>query len=190
VLVLAFGAGTLYIFQSAGNIYALDGGRDRGRLVGCRRRAHRLARLARAAAGGADRGVVSALVLNWTFVTTVLPELRALQAGPRAVGVIARRAGPDDAVVHYNVALPSMVYYLRRHVDVLFVPEPLFEHLRGPRTVYAVLSDEDYESLAPHMGVETCVIARTPTVNVKLRAVLAREPLPEVLLITNRCDVR
>jgi 4-amino-4-deoxy-L-arabinose transferase-like glycosyltransferase len=189
-LVLAFGAGTLYIFQSAGNVYALEG----AAIVG-----------GSSVAGGAlivwlawrgrlqaalIAGVVSALVLNWTFVTTVLPDFERYKPVPALSDVIARRAGPDDAVVHYNVALPSMVYYLRRHVDVLFVPEPLFEHLRGPHTVYAVLSDEDYESLAPHMGVETCVIARTPTVNLKLRAVLAREPLPEVLLITNRCDVR
>ena len=36
-------------------------------------------------------------------------------------------------------------------------------------------------------GVPTCVLDRRPTVNIKLKAVLARDPLPEVLLITNRC---
>jgi len=32
------------------------------------------------------------------------------------------------------------------------------------------------------------VLERQPTVNVKLKAVLARDPLPQVLLITNRCQ--
>ena len=41
---------------------------------------------------------------------------------------------------------------------------------------------------AGNAGVPTCVLDRRPTVNIKLKAVLARDPLPEVLLITNRCD--
>ena len=65
--------------------------------------------------------------------------------------------------------------------------------MRGPQRVYAVLSASDYEQLARDLP-GTCVLDRRPTVNIKLKAVLAREPLPEVLLITNRCtqssDVR
>jgi 4-amino-4-deoxy-L-arabinose transferase-like glycosyltransferase len=189
VLVLAFGLGTLYLFQAAGNIYTLDG----AELVGVLSALGGAVILGLALLGRLQwaliAAVLSALALNWTFVTTVLPSFERYKPVPALSDVIAARAGPDDAVVHYNVALPSMVYYLRRHVDVLFQPEPLFAHLRGPRTVYAVLPAGDYARLAPQIGVETCVIARRPTVNVKLRAVLAREPLPEVLLITNRCGV-
>jgi 4-amino-4-deoxy-L-arabinose transferase-like glycosyltransferase len=190
LLVLAFGAGTFYIFQSAGHIYALEG----AALVGALSAAGGAVVMTLAGLGRLQAALiavaVTALALNWTFVTIVLPSFERYKPVPALSAVIAGRAGPDDAVVHYNVALPSMVYYLGRHVDVLFTPDPLFAHLRGPRTVYAVLPDDDYDRLAPQMGVETCVIARSPTVNVKLRAVLAREPLPEVLLITNRCDGR
>jgi 4-amino-4-deoxy-L-arabinose transferase-like glycosyltransferase len=189
LLVLAFGAGILYLFHTAGHIYALDG----TALVGWLSAAGGVAILVLAWAGrlqGALVAVVlSALTLNWTFVTVVLPSFERYKPVPALSSVIAGHAGPDDVVVHYNVALPSMVYYLRRHVDVLFDAEPLFAHLRGPRRVFAVLPDDDYARLAPEAGVETCVLARQPTVNVKLRAVLAREPLPEVLLITNRCDL-
>ena len=67
-------------------------------------------------------------------------ELRALQAragvaAPRSAS--AHRAG--DVVAHYNVALPSMVFYLRRHIDVLF-DRDASSPLRGGHTVYAVLS--------------------------------------------------
>jgi hypothetical protein len=33
----------------------------------------------------------------------------------------------------------------------------------------------------------TCVIERRPTFDVKLRTVLTREPMPDLVLITNRC---
>jgi len=33
----------------------------------------------------------------------------------------------------------------------------------------------------------TCIIDHRPTFEVKLRQVLKRQPLPELLLITNRC---
>ncbi len=188
LLVLIAGAGTLYIFQTAGNIYALDG----AALVGTVGAIGGLVTVALSAMGrvhGALLAVaISAITLNWTFVTTVLPSFERYKPVPALSAVIEQRAGPEDAIVHYNIALPSMVYYLRRHIDVLFAVEPLLDHLRGPQTIYAVLSDEDYERLEPHIGVPTCIIARSPTVNVKLRAVLAREPLPEVLLISNRCE--
>ena len=83
-----------------------------------------------------------------------------------------------------------MVYYLGRHIEILFDRDAFLEMLRGDRKVFAVLSASDYSQLQPTIrtyGVETCVLDRRPTVNIKLKAVLARDPLPEVLLITNRC---
>ena len=50
-----------------------------------------------------------------------------------------------------------------------------------------MLSADDYAALAPGLAGRTCVIERRPTFDVKLNSVLAREPLPELLLITNRC---
>jgi hypothetical protein len=85
------------------------------------------------------------------------------------------------------VALPSMVYYLGRHIEILFDREKFLALMRGPQRVYAVLSASDYEQLSGELH-GTCVLDQRPTVNIKLKAVLARDPLPEVLLITNRCD--
>ena len=50
-----------------------------------------------------------------------------------------------------------------------------------------MLSDDDYAALAPRIGARTCIIDRRPTFDVKLKRVLAREPLPELLLISNQC---
>jgi 4-amino-4-deoxy-L-arabinose transferase-like glycosyltransferase len=187
VLLAAAGIGTLYIFQSVGTVYALDG----ARLVGFTAAAGGMAAVALAAAKrarGAFLAILLALVtLNWVFVVRVLPSFERYKPVPRLSAAIQQRLAPGDVVAHYNVAFPSMVFYLRRHIEVLFDREAFLRTLRQDRTVYAVLSANDYAMLQPDIGLPTCVLERQSTVNVKLKAVLAREPLPEVLLITNRC---
>lgn len=187
LLVTLAGAGTLYVFWAGGKIYALDGAAFvgwTGILGGSLTFVLSMMGRCRAALTAI---ALFAITLNWTFVLVVLPSFERYKPVPALSAVIHERATGVDVIAHYNVALPSMVYYLRRHIDILFEPEALLEHLRGPRTVYAVLPDDDYAALAPQVGVPTCIIARSPTVNVKLRAVIARQPPPEVLLITNRC---
>jgi 4-amino-4-deoxy-L-arabinose transferase-like glycosyltransferase len=188
LLLAAAGGVVVYIFQAAGTMYALDGAMFVGvvAVVGGVI-AVSLAITSRTSASLLTLAA-SLVVLNWAFVLTVLPGFERYKPVPGLSAVIQERAGPGDVIAHYNVALPSMVYYLRRHVDQLFAAEPFLAHLRGPRTVYAVLSAADYAKLLPEIGTTTCVIATRPDVNVKLKAVLAREPLPEVLLITNRCE--
>jgi len=80
-----------------------------------------------------------------------------------------------------------MVFYLRRHVDQYFEEQPFVAAILADHRVYAVLSADDYAALQPAIGARTCVIDRRHTFDVKLRTVLARQPLPELLLITNRC---
>jgi 4-amino-4-deoxy-L-arabinose transferase-like glycosyltransferase len=181
------GAGTIYVFQSAGKVYALDGAAFVGYAGAIGGLVVLLLGLMKRPTAALMAVIVTLVILNWSFVLRVLPSFERYKPVPFISDVIRQRASANDAVVHYNVALPSMVYYLERHIDVLFESRPFLEMLRQPRTVFAVLSASDYETLAPLMGVPTCVLDRRPTVNVKLKAVLAREPLPQVLLITNRC---
>src|SRR4030095_12081768 len=85
-------------------------------------------------AGAGAMAIVAVLVaLNWTFVLRVLPSFDEYKTVPPLSAAIRARAAPDDVIVHYNVALPSMVYYLGRHVEVLFEPQPFLEALRSPR---------------------------------------------------------
>jgi len=187
LLLALAGMGTLYIFQSGGKVYALDGAlfvgfaAALGGAVACVLAIANRARMAFVAV------VLALLTLNWVFVVRVLPSFERYKPVPRLSAAIRERLADGDVVAHYNVAFPSMVFYLRRHIDILFERETFLSTLRQDHTVYAVLSASDYAALRPDIGVPTCVLERESTVNVKLRAVLAREPLPEVLLITNKC---
>ena len=62
--------------------------------------------------------------------------------------------------------------------------------MRGGDRVYGILSDRDYAGMDADIAPLTCVLHRVPTFDVKLRNILARDPLPQLLLITNRCEGR
>jgi hypothetical protein len=187
LLLAGVGTGTLYIFQSAGKVYALDGATFVGGMAASGGFvALLLAGFHRPRAALATV-VVAFVALNWGFVIRVLPSFERYKPVPRLSMALRERLTEGDVVAHYNVALPSMVFYLGRHIDVFFEREPFLQRLRSGRTVYAILSASDYAALQPSIGVPTCVLDRQSTVNVKLKAVLSREPLPEVLLVTNRC---
>jgi hypothetical protein len=125
--------------------------------------------------------------VNWTFVLRVLPEFERYKPVPALSALLGDRLAPGDVVMHYQVALPSMVFYLRRHVDQYFDEEAFVKALQAAPRAYAVLSADDYQSLSGRIGATTCIIDHRPTFEVKLRQVLKRQPLPELLLITNRC---
>lgn len=187
LLLAVAGAGTFYIFETVGKVYALHGAAFVGAAaavggtIACA-----LALLNRARAALAVV-LISLVTLNWAFVIRVLPSFERYKPVPPISAAIRDRLSDGDVVVHYKVALPSMVYYLERHIEILLDREKFLELLRGDRKVYAVLSASDYEQIKSGIGVPTCVLDRRPTVNIKLKAVLARDPLPEVLLITNHC---
>ncbi len=76
------------------------------------------------------------IVVNWVFVLKVLPSFEAYKPAPGLAAVLKERAGPDDLIVTYNVALPSLVYYLRRHIDVFYDHGPVLELLHSRRPLY------------------------------------------------------
>ena len=186
LLLAVAGAGTFYIFETVGKVYALHG----AAFVGAVAALGGALALAFAAFGRARVALVvvlmSLVTLNWAFVIRVLPSFERYKPVPPISAAIKARLSDGDVVAHYNVALPSMVYYLGRHIEILFDREKFLGLMRGGQRVYAVLSASDYEQLSGELP-GTCVLDRRPTVNIKLKAVLARDPLPEVLLITNRC---
>ena len=186
LLVAVAGAGTFYIFETVGKVYALHG----AAFVGAAAALGGALALALAIMNRAHVALVVVLVslvtLNWAFVIRVLPSFERYKPVPPISAAIKERLSEGDVVAHYNVALPSMVYYLGRHIEILFEREKFLALMHGGQRVYAVLSASDYEQLGPELP-GTCVLDRRPTVNIKLKAVLARDPLPEVLLITNRC---
>jgi hypothetical protein len=131
--------------------------------------------------------VATFLVLDWIFVLRVLPGFEHYKPVPGFARTLQPRLEPDDIVLTYDEALPSLVFYLKRHVDPYFIADKVIERFQSGRTVYAVLSAENYRDLAGQIGAPTCIIDRRPTFDVKLKNMLSQQPLPELLLITNRC---
>ncbi len=131
---------------------------------------------------------VSFVALNWVFILRTLPSFERYKPVVPMSNVIRARVSSDAVVLHYNVALPSMVFYLQRHVEQIFEdPGILIGKMRGAKEYYAVLRASEYENLRPEFPGPLCVIDRRPLFDVKLKNVLARDPLPELVLVTNRC---
>ena len=180
------GAFVLYVFGAAQTVYRLDGARLSGVL---------------ALAGGlgvavlawrARRAAVIAVLavfiaFNWVLVLRVLPSFEQYKPVVPISRVIQGVATRDDVIAHFDVALPSMVFYLQRHIDIWIDPAAFVRQMQSDRTVYAVLPAHRYEELKPQFGVATCVIARHATSDIRLRSILEMEPPPEVLLVTTRC---
>jgi 4-amino-4-deoxy-L-arabinose transferase-like glycosyltransferase len=185
-VLAAFGAFVLYLFAALA-VYRIEGALIAGALL---------------LGGGVALGVFAwrqryaaavALVLavfiafNWVLLIRILPSFEAYKPVVPLSEVIRRQAGADDAVTHFDVALPSMVFYLQRHIDIWFDPDAFKNQMRSTQKVLAVLPAHRYEGLKDEFGVPTCVLARHATSEIRLRNLLRFESPPEVVLITNRC---
>ncbi len=182
------GIGVLWLFSTAGRVYSLNG----AVAVGVFGLSGGVAALAlvrtRRPAAAAVALLAGMIAINWTFVLRVLPSFERYKPAPAIARTIEARLAPGDAVAYYQVALPSLVYYLRHRVDTYFEERALIDALHANRRVFVVLSERDYQALAPSIGTPTCVIDHFQTFDVKLRAILRREPVPRLVLITNRCS--
>jgi 4-amino-4-deoxy-L-arabinose transferase-like glycosyltransferase len=186
IVLAAGGAFVLYVFGAAQTLYQVDGARLSGVLAlgGGMALAILPWRSRRAAV------VVALAVLiafNWVLALRALPSFEQYKPVVPLARVIQREATRDDVVAHFDVALPSMVFYLQRHIDIWIDPAAFVQQMRSGRTVYAVLPAHRYEELKAQFGVQTCVIARHATSDVRLRRILEMQPPPEVLLVTTRC---
>jgi 4-amino-4-deoxy-L-arabinose transferase-like glycosyltransferase len=186
-LLAVAGTGVLWLFAAGGRVYELAG----TSLVGALGLVGGVIALSFAAASRAAAAMlalcIAIIAINYTFVLRVLPDFERYKPVPAIASLLAPRLQPTDAVANYQVALPSMVYYLGRHVDEYFDREPFVQAVLSSRRLYAILSDDDYADLRAEIGRHTCVLYRFPTFDVKLKNVLAREPLPELFLISNQC---
>jgi hypothetical protein len=182
------GAGFLVLFNSALAVYVLAG----SALVGTTAIAGGACAVAfaiRRRVGAALVAVACALiVVNWVFVLRVLPSFEAYKPAPGLAAVLKERAGPEDLIVTYNVALPSLVYYLRRHLEVFYDHGPVLDLLHSNRPLYLMVTRDDYtRAIEPATHVRLCRISSQPTFDVKLKNVLSRQRMPEILLLTTKC---
>jgi 4-amino-4-deoxy-L-arabinose transferase-like glycosyltransferase len=186
-VLVALGAFVLYVFGDAQTVYRIAG----ARLTGWLAVAGGLALAALAWQRRSRPAVVVTLLVfiafNWILAVRALPSFEQYKPVVPLSRVIEARAGAGDVVAHFDVALPSMVFYLRRHIDIWIDPEMFVQQMRSGRTIYAVLPANRYADLQGQFGVPTCILARHATSDVRLRSILELEPPPEVVLVTNRC---
>jgi 4-amino-4-deoxy-L-arabinose transferase-like glycosyltransferase len=187
IVAVVAGAGVAYLVGSPEGIYLINGARLMG-LTGVAGGAMVIgAAIARRTRAALVCTVLLFIALDWIFVLRVLPGFERYKPVPGFAATLAPRVHPDDLVITYNEALPSLVFYLQRHVDPYFLAGEFIEPFRSGRTVYAVLSADNYEEVKTQIGTPTCVLDRRPTFDVRLKNILAEQPLTELLLITNRC---
>ena len=190
LLLTGFGAAVLYLFETGGRVYALDGAGFVGIVA--------IAGGIVAAACAFRRRILAAVltvfvtlaVVNWTFVVRVLPDFERYKPVPPLSEYLRPLLQPGDRIAHFNVALPSMVYYLRHHVEPYYSAEAFIKAMRSSGRMYGILSERDYAAIERELAPITCVLHRVLTFDVKLRNILARDPLPQLLLITNHCEGR
>ena len=187
IVMAALGAVVLYLFSGDKPVYLLSGARESALIViaGGVLTAVLPWLQRRFAAVSTVLGVLVAF--NWILALWSLPSFEQFKPVVALSRVIAQKAGPQDVIAHSDVALPSMVYYLRRHIEDELYPEQLVALLQSDRRVFAVLPADRYDESKGKYGVETCVVARHQTGDIKLRSLLERWAPPEVLVITNRC---
>jgi len=187
VLVVA-GAAFFALFHGPFAVYVLDGSATIGVIVMTAGAATLVLAASDRIVGALHVTAAALAIASWVFVLRVLPSFEAYKPAPALAASLQRLARPDDLIVTYNVALPSLVYYLRRHIAVYYDHEPVLDLLKLNRPLYLLLTSDDYDRIiAPATPVPLCRIASQPTFDVKLRNVLSRTRLPEVLLVTNRC---
>jgi len=186
-LVAVAGGVLLFLFASAARVYAIDGASLTGwAAVVAGLAAAGFALRGRTFASLATIGAV-AVAMNWIFVTSALPSFRQYQPVPAMSDRIRAMAGPGARAGYYRIALPSLTYYLGRPVVELFDPSQLADTLEEGEA-WVLITARDYEAVAPTLAVATCTAARAPLFDVKIGNILARKPLPELLLVTNRCE--
>jgi hypothetical protein len=88
-----------------------------------------------------------------------------------------------SAVGTYKIAAPSLVFYLRRHVDQMFAEEEIGRFFSSHPDGVCVMPAGEYERVRQALPVQTRVIANWPRVDVRLSDLIARRPLPEVVLV-------
>jgi hypothetical protein len=126
------------------------------------------------------------IAANWVFALVALPDFERYKPVPEASELIRANAGQGALVGYYRFASPSMVFYLKRPIFEYYRQEQIKEALESGRDVYCLMSIQDYEALKQSLGVPTYVLASYPVFQVKLKGILDRAGLPQVVLISNK----
>jgi 4-amino-4-deoxy-L-arabinose transferase-like glycosyltransferase len=186
VALLIAGGGVLFLFARTASLYGVPGAALAGVLLMAGGVAVAVSLLTGGRAAAVAVLLAASVAFCWTLALRVLPGFERYKPVVPLSDRLRQHARSGDVVAHYDVALPSMVFYTGRRIEMLYERDAFLALLRSGRTVHAVLPASRHEELGDALA-GTCELARQPTADVKLRAILAGEPPPAVLLISTRC---
>jgi len=126
--------------------------------------------------------------INTVFVFRTLPDFERFKPIRPFCEVIAAKADSDALIGYYKIAAPSMVFYLRRQIFEIYNEEELLAAFASGREVYCVMSQSEYEAIKARLPLPIVILASRPIFQVKLRGILDRRELPQVVLITNTME--
>jgi len=186
LLIAAAGTLILYLFGKGIQPYELAG----VSLIGC---AALLGGLSGAGAALLNRTraavLTTALTLaacNWAFALWTLPDFERFKPVRSACEVIASRARPDALVGYYKTAYPSMVFYLRKPIFEYYEPGEIEAAFSSGKEIFCMMTAVEYEAIKARLPAQTRVLASYPILQVKLKSILERVELPQVVLISNK----
>jgi hypothetical protein len=185
-LIAAAGAAILYLFGRGIQAYELAG----ASLIGCAALLGGLSGTGAALLNRTRSGVLTtALTLaacNWLFVLRTLPDFERFKPVRSACEVIASQSTPDAMVGYYKTAYPSMVFYLRRPIFEYYEQSEIEAALSSGKEIFCLMTAVEYDAIKARLPAQTRVLASYPIFQVKLKSILERVELPQVVLISNR----
>jgi 4-amino-4-deoxy-L-arabinose transferase-like glycosyltransferase len=187
IVMLALGAFVLYLFSGDRPVYVIQGAQASAWIAMAGGVLVAALPWFRQPVAAVSSVLIALIAFNWLLVLRALPSFEQFKPVVPLSRAIEQRAAASDVIAHSEVALPSMVYYLRRHIEDDLYPDQLADLLRSDKRVFAVLPADRYDALKADYHVAGCVVARQKTADIKLRSLLERWEPPEVLVITNRC---
>ncbi len=133
---------------------------------------------------------VSLWIVYMAGAILYLPELEQYRPIKRFCQVIEARLDAVDETGYFRIALPSMVYYLRRPVFEEYDTTRMENRLRSEKRVFCILAEKDYNYFADSKDLDIYILDRHSRFSLRLSTLLNSNNFPgeELLLISNRAD--
>jgi 4-amino-4-deoxy-L-arabinose transferase-like glycosyltransferase len=124
------------------------------------------------------------IAAHWVLVTLALPDFERYKPVPHLARAIERQPARPPAVGTYKVAAPSLVFYLRRHVDQMFTEEELRAFYDAHPDGVCVMPEEEFNAIGATLPVPLRVVASARRFDARLGDFLARTPARRLVLVT------
>ncbi|PYT07403.1 MAG: hypothetical protein DMF60_07215 [Acidobacteria bacterium] len=171
-LIAAAGVVILYLFSIRIQPYELAGAR--------------LAALLNRPRSAVLATAITLAACNWMFVLWTLPDFERFKPVHSACEVITSLAGPDALAGYYKTAYPSMVFYLRRPIFEYYEQGAIEAAFSSGKEIFCMMTAVEYEGIKARLPAQTRLLASYPIFQVKLKSILERVELPQVVLISNK----